>query len=108
MPSCLPSVALLLTRLLACRFTNLAAKIEALDLADSTAAGRRMQQLINALEEVEQYHQIDSSLQIKQFIAEARATLKQVSEATSRAIAGCMRTARDSAAVHSEEETRRR
>jgi WASH complex subunit strumpellin len=37
-----------------------------------------MQQLINALEEVEQYHQIDSSLQIKQFLSEARDILKQM------------------------------
>jgi WASH complex subunit strumpellin len=56
-------------------FGNIAEKIRALDIDDSTVAGRRMQQIISALEEVEQYHQIDSSLQIKQFLAETREEL---------------------------------
>lgn len=56
-------------------FGNIAEKIRALDIDDATVAGRRMQQIISALEEVEQYHQIDSSLQIKQFLAETREEL---------------------------------
>ena len=36
-------------------FNNIAGKIRSLDIEDSTGGGRRMQQLISALEEVEQY-----------------------------------------------------
>lgn len=56
-------------------FKNIADKIMSLDIEDSTGGGRRMQQLISALEEVEQYHQIDSSLQIKEFLSVTREKL---------------------------------
>ena len=59
-------------------FGNIAEKIRSLDIDDSTVAGRRMQQIISALEEVEQYHQIDSNLQIKQFLFETREELKMM------------------------------
>ena len=59
-------------------FSKLLQKIAALDIEDSTASGRRMQQLISALEEVEQYHQIDSSMQIKEFLRETRASLTKM------------------------------
>ena len=59
-------------------FSKLSQKIAALDIEDSTASGRRMQQLISALEEVEQYHQIDSSMQIKEFLRETRASLTKM------------------------------
>eukprot|EP00735_Rhodelphis_limneticus_P001014 TRINITY_DN1155_c0_g1::TRINITY_DN1155_c0_g1_i1::g.17241::m.17241 TRINITY_DN1155_c0_g1::TRINITY_DN1155_c0_g1_i1::g.17241 ORF type:complete len:1147 (-),score=362.33,sp/Q54IR8/WASC5_DICDI/52.49/0.0,Strumpellin/PF10266.4/0 TRINITY_DN1155_c0_g1_i1:284-3724(-) len=59
-------------------FSDLATKVKNLDPKDSTTAGRKLQQLIQALEDVEQYHQIETSLQVKQFLAETRQTLHQM------------------------------
>ena len=59
-------------------FKDIALKIDELDYHDSTLAGRKIQQLITALEEVEQFHQIESSLQVKQFLGDTRELLKKM------------------------------
>eukprot|EP01028_Stygiella_incarcerata_P009464 TRINITY_DN449_c0_g1_i1.p1 TRINITY_DN449_c0_g1~~TRINITY_DN449_c0_g1_i1.p1 ORF type:complete len:1158 (-),score=300.28 TRINITY_DN449_c0_g1_i1:279-3752(-) len=59
-------------------FKKLADKIEELDYGDSTLAGRKIQNLINALEEVEQFSQIEASLQVKQFLHVTRGVLHRM------------------------------
>jgi WASH complex subunit strumpellin len=59
-------------------FEQMAAQIKALDYQNATLAGRKIQQLTTALEEVEQFDQIDTSLQIKQFLADSRMLLTQM------------------------------
>jgi WASH complex subunit strumpellin len=59
-------------------FNNIASKIDELDYHDSTLAGRRIQQLNTALEEVEDFHQIEDSLQVKQFLSDTRLLLKKM------------------------------
>jgi len=53
-------------------FTGLVDQVQHLEPGDSTIAGRKMHHLIAALKEVEQFHQIEASLQIKQYLAEIR------------------------------------
>ena len=53
-------------------------QIASLDYNDSTAAGRKIIQLIQALEEVQEFHQLESNLQIKQFLADTRKNLHQM------------------------------
>ena len=53
-------------------FLRLAEQVRSLASSDSTATGRKVHHLITALSEVEQFHQIESALQLKQFLAEAR------------------------------------
>ena len=57
-------------------FSDIAERIYDLDYESSTQAGRRIQNLITALTEVEQYHQVDSSLQVREFLISTRALLK--------------------------------
>jgi WASH complex subunit strumpellin len=59
-------------------FADLEAQIRALESDDSTLAGRKIQQLISALEEVEQFEQIEASLQVLQFLRETRDYLHQM------------------------------
>ena len=47
-------------------FAQLAEQVEGLDMEDANACGRKMHHMIAALQEVEQFHQIESFLQIKQ------------------------------------------
>ena len=47
-------------------FSQLADQVASLDIDDSNACGRKMHHLIAALSEVEQFHQIESFLQMKQ------------------------------------------
>ena len=47
----------------------------ALSYEDGTSSGRKMAQLIQALEEVQEFHQLESQLQVKQFLAETRRLL---------------------------------
>lgn len=56
-------------------FLSLSEKIQQIDYADSTKAGRRIQQLTQALLGVEQYQEIDENLQVKQFLADTRSYL---------------------------------
>jgi WASH complex subunit strumpellin len=59
-------------------FADLEAQIRALESDDSTLAGRKIQQLVAALEEVEQFEQIEASLQVLQFLRETRDYLHQM------------------------------
>eukprot|EP01116_Phalansterium_solitarium_P008575 TRINITY_DN22505_c0_g1_i1.p1 TRINITY_DN22505_c0_g1~~TRINITY_DN22505_c0_g1_i1.p1 ORF type:complete len:1148 (-),score=576.86 TRINITY_DN22505_c0_g1_i1:152-3595(-) len=59
-------------------FVELATQISALDFSDSLLAGRKIMQLLHALEKVEEFHQIESSIQVKQFLVETRSFLKQM------------------------------
>eukprot|EP00051_Salpingoeca_urceolata_P033878 m.22586 g.22586 ORF g.22586 m.22586 type:complete len:1163 (-) comp6876_c0_seq1:95-3583(-) len=59
-------------------FSSLATQIKSLDVDDSTAAGRKIVHLIQALEEVQEFHQLENSLQIRQFLAETRQSLRQM------------------------------
>ena len=59
-------------------FANLSEQISTLDYHDSTLAGRKMQQLSSALEEVEQFHQIETNIHVKHFLAETRQYLQQM------------------------------
>ncbi|EDO30084.1 predicted protein [Nematostella vectensis] len=53
-------------------------QISSLSYEDSTSAGRKMVQLIQALEEVQEFHQLDSNLQVRQFLLETRTFLHQM------------------------------
>ncbi|CAN8006003.1 unnamed protein product, partial [Ixodes pacificus] len=53
-------------------FSEMSKEIDSLDYEDTTGTGRKIVQLIQALEEVEQYHQLEANLQVKQFLAETR------------------------------------
>ena len=57
-------------------FSSISEKVGNLDFFDSNLAGRKIQQLIQALEEVEQFHQIEENLQVQQFIKDTRRYLK--------------------------------
>ena len=59
-------------------FKNLATQISTLDFTNSTSAGRKIVQLISALEEVQEFHQLENSLQIRQFLQETRLSLHQM------------------------------
>ena len=59
-------------------FGTLAAQVRALDPEEATVCGRKLHQFANALTEVEQFHQIESALQIRQFIAETRSALDKM------------------------------
>ena len=45
-------------------FENMSKEISMLDYGDSTSAGRKMVQLIQALEEVQEFHQLENNLQV--------------------------------------------
>lgn len=53
-------------------FTRLANEVESLDYSDATLAGRKIQQLLKALQEVEQFEVIDTSTHIKEYLSGAR------------------------------------
>ncbi|EFC38863.1 predicted protein [Naegleria gruberi] len=59
-------------------FSEMSNRIIELDYHDSTLAGRRIQQVISALEDVEQFHQIEQSLQVKQYLSDTRLLLKKM------------------------------
>jgi WASH complex subunit strumpellin len=56
----------------------IASTIDSLDWKEQTVAGRKMQQLVQALEEVEQYHQIETNLPVRQFLIDTRKYLKKM------------------------------
>jgi len=56
-------------------FAKIASQIESLNFDEKTVTGRRIQQLIGALEEVALYHQIETNIPIKNWLAEIRAYL---------------------------------
>lgn len=59
-------------------FTDIANRIEGLDYSDSTTASRKIQKLMKALENVLEFHQIDSNLQVVQFVQDTRFLLRQM------------------------------
>lgn len=61
-------------------FTGLAAQVRSLDLEEdhATSTGRRIQGLIAALEDVEQFESIDVNVQTKIFLSEIRDVLRQM------------------------------
>eukprot|EP00040_Diaphanoeca_grandis_P027104 m.153504 g.153504 ORF g.153504 m.153504 type:complete len:1159 (+) comp30837_c1_seq2:255-3731(+) len=59
-------------------FAKLAKDIASLNFTNSTSAGRQIIQLNKALEEVQEFHQLESSLQIRQFLQETRLSLHQM------------------------------
>lgn len=59
-------------------FTEMAKQISSLNYDDSTSAGRKIVQLIQAFEEVQEFHQLESNLQVKQFLADTRKYLHQM------------------------------
>jgi WASH complex subunit strumpellin len=46
----------------------MAQKIEALDFEDWTSTGRQTNQIMTALDEVQQFHELDTNMQVKQFL----------------------------------------
>ncbi|ESO02903.1 hypothetical protein HELRODRAFT_81068 [Helobdella robusta] len=59
-------------------FYKMSNQINQLDYDDSTAAGRRIVQLIQALEEVQEFHQLENIMQVKQFLTDTRSYMHQM------------------------------
>ncbi|XP_059147627.1 WASH complex subunit 5-like isoform X2 [Physella acuta] len=59
-------------------FAEMSKQINSLGYDDSTSAGRKIVQLIQALEEVQEFHQLESNLQVRQFLADTRKYLHQM------------------------------
>uniref|UniRef100_A0A8C8EDU9 WASH complex subunit 5 n=1 Tax=Otus sunia TaxID=257818 RepID=A0A8C8EDU9_9STRI len=59
-------------------FREISKQIMSLNYDDSTAAGRKTVQLIQALEEVQEFHQLETNLQVCQFLADTRKFLHQM------------------------------
>ncbi|CAG5129653.1 unnamed protein product, partial [Candidula unifasciata] len=59
-------------------FGEMSKQINSLGYDDSTSAGRKIVQLIQALEEVQEFHQLESNLQVRQFLADTRQYLHQM------------------------------
>ncbi|KNC47128.1 WASH complex subunit strumpellin [Thecamonas trahens ATCC 50062] len=59
-------------------FVDISDKIAGLSFVDPTLAGRKIKQLIVALEEVESLHHIDASLHVKEFLGDTRKYLQQM------------------------------
>lgn len=64
-------------------FSGLAKTIETLNYEQTTAAGSNIVNLIQALEDVQEYHQLDSNLQVRQFLADTRGYLRQMNRTVS-------------------------
>ncbi len=59
-------------------FTEIKNQVFSLNHNDPTFAGRKIMQLVKALEDVEQLHSIASNLSIKSYLAESRNNLKHM------------------------------
>lgn len=59
-------------------FAETGKKIAQLDYTNSTSAGRKITQIKSALEELKELHQIESSLQIMQFLKETQLSLDKM------------------------------
>ncbi|EAN79204.1 hypothetical protein, conserved [Trypanosoma brucei brucei TREU927] len=59
-------------------FMEISQRIEGLEYANSTIASRKIQKLIKALENVQEFHQVDSNLQVIQFVQDTRFLLLQM------------------------------
>uniref|UniRef100_A0A8C4QPA4 WASH complex subunit 5 n=1 Tax=Eptatretus burgeri TaxID=7764 RepID=A0A8C4QPA4_EPTBU len=59
-------------------FREMSKQIASLSYGDAMATGRKTVQLIQALEEVQEFHQLESNLQVKQYLADTRKFLHQM------------------------------
>eukprot|EP01012_Entosiphon_sulcatum_P036838 TRINITY_DN4706_c0_g1_i1.p1 TRINITY_DN4706_c0_g1~~TRINITY_DN4706_c0_g1_i1.p1 ORF type:complete len:1149 (-),score=298.23 TRINITY_DN4706_c0_g1_i1:138-3584(-) len=59
-------------------FAQTADNIEELSYQDSTLAGRKIQTLISALDDVEQFHQVFDNLQVRQYLMDTRTLLRKM------------------------------
>uniref|UniRef100_UPI00359007A0 WASH complex subunit 5 n=1 Tax=Myxine glutinosa TaxID=7769 RepID=UPI00359007A0 len=59
-------------------FREMSKQIASLSYDDAMATGRKTVQLIQALEEVQEFHQLESNLQVKQYLADTRTFLHQM------------------------------
>ncbi|XP_065176777.1 WASH complex subunit 5-like [Sycon ciliatum] len=59
-------------------FNEMASQITSLSYDDSTTAGRKIVQLTQALEEVQEFHQLETNMQVRQFLLETRKFLHQM------------------------------
>lgn len=59
-------------------FSHIAGEIEKLEPKRPISTGRKIQQLVAALEEVEQFHQVDVNLQTKQYLLDTRLNLQKM------------------------------
>lgn len=59
-------------------FSEMAAQVQSLDCREEHSAGRKIQHMFAALREVEQFHQIEGSLQAKQYLSETKAQLQEM------------------------------
>ena len=61
-------------------FASLAEKVRSLNLEEdhATATGRKIQGLISALEDVEQFEAVDTSIQIKSYLSDVRDIFRQM------------------------------
>lgn len=56
-------------------FRSMAKRIESLDFTDWTNTGRQTNQIMTALDEVQQFHELDANMQVKQFLTENKRLL---------------------------------
>ena len=59
-------------------YYNIGEKVATLNHEDALKAGRKIQQITQALEDVEQFHQIGGNLHVKQFLEETRTFLRHM------------------------------
>lgn len=59
-------------------FNDMSEAIDSLSFNDETFAGRKIQKLLKALEDIEEYEQISMNIQIKQYLADTRNDLKHM------------------------------
>jgi WASH complex subunit strumpellin len=59
-------------------FLDLKSQIDNLNFSSPTAAARKIVNIVNALENVEEFHKIESSLQVKQFLGDSRSYLQRM------------------------------
>ncbi|KAF4520181.1 hypothetical protein B566_EDAN003893 [Ephemera danica] len=62
-------------------FEEIAKQISMLNHEEVASSGRKIVQLVQALEEVQEFHQLESQLQVRQFLEDTRNFLKQMLQA---------------------------
>lgn len=64
-------------------FLQMSRHVEKLDINKPTASGRKIQQLISALHDVEEFHQLQHSLQTKEYLSRVRTMLVRLTNIAS-------------------------
>lgn len=59
-------------------FLDIKREIEALEFSSANKSGRKLVQMVRALEEVQTYHNLESNMQVKQLLHETRDYLRQM------------------------------